>query len=103
MLHTISYIYLEQCHLQLTQSDDKDMAWTNGQATVSEQSKVVNGPATGPAHSRHKKHNFKSKVPRPTKFASQMLNIGCLNDLTPSNNCRYDSSLGMVRLDYKQL
>ena len=76
----------------MTQSNDKDEAVISGQAAVFGHSKVVNGLAAEPEHCGRRKHNTKSKVPRQSKFGSQLLKVD------PSNNCRYDSSLGMVRL-----
>ena len=64
----------------------------SGQAAVFGQSTMVNGLAAEPKYCGRRKHNTKSKVPRQSKFGSQLLKVD------PPNNCRYDSSLGMVRL-----
>lgn len=64
---------------------------------VAGQSKV-NDPAAERKPSGLGTYNIKSKVPKQTKIGSQRLKVECLNGLSPSINCRYDSSLGKIRL-----
>ncbi|PON70744.1 tRNA (adenine(58)-N(1))-methyltransferase non-catalytic subunit TRM [Parasponia andersonii] len=47
--------------------------------------------------------NSNSKVPRQSKFGSQMLKVECLTGLVPQNSCRYDSSLGLLTRKFVNL
>ncbi|GMN35766.1 hypothetical protein TIFTF001_005512 [Ficus carica] len=60
---------------------------------VAEQSNKVND----------QKYNIKSKVPKHTKIGSQRVKVECLNGPIPPNNCRYDSSLGLLTKKFVNL
>ncbi|XP_024026586.1 transcription factor E2FC isoform X2 [Morus notabilis] len=86
---------------QLVQSNVKYEAqiWS---PAVAGQSKV-NDPAAERKPSGLGTYNIKSKVPKQTKIGSQRLKVECLNGLSPSINCRYDSSLGLLTKKFVKL
>ncbi|KAK9266188.1 hypothetical protein L1049_025752 [Liquidambar formosana] len=71
---------------------------TEAVATLLEHTEAVNNPPLGPDSSTGggMHHSRKSKVSKHTKSGTQRSNAEFPNVLNSANNCRYDSSLGLL-------
>lgn len=75
------------------------MAQIGGHEAAAGPSKVLHDPSLSiPQSCTGRKHNPKSKVPKHTKAGTQRSTADSHNGLNPAIGCRYDSSLGKLRI-----
>lgn len=86
-----------QSLLQLMQGyniRDYEAQNSGGQAAVNEQTKVVTDPNPIPRPDEPIERDSKFRVPHNPNYVTQKSNAESLMVLSPTNSCRYDSSLG---------